>query len=95
MLIQIRGEDLERSERLIKVLFEKGDWPESALKHFNIDLEAMSLFIRHEVATLRQIYADIDPRHEAAIATLMLHLFLCGVAAGRHEGYSTDSGLNT
>jgi hypothetical protein len=89
--------ELERSERLIKVLFELpgATWPDSALKHMNIDPSAFSKYINHTVGTVRKLYPDIDPRHESAIATMMTHVFFVGCALGRGEGYSTDSGLNT
>lgn len=88
------AEQFERAEHLIKVLFEKGEWPTTALEHFGIDEVGMSKFIAHQVHTLRAMYKDIPPQHEAAIATMLTHLFFCGFAAGRNEGYSTDSGLN-
>lgn len=90
----ITGETLERSEHLIRVLFESGEWPTSALTHMSIEADGFAKFISHSVGRLREMYSDIDPRHEAAIATLMTHMFFVGVAAGRAEGYSTDSGLN-
>lgn len=86
---------MERAEHLIRILFEQGDWPRAALTYFRIEEPAMSKFIGHQVTTLRQMYSDIPPQHEAAIATMLTHLFFCGVAVGRAEGYSTDSGLNT
>lgn len=85
----------ERAERLIRVLFESGEWPTIALNHMNIDANGFSKFVAHQVGTLRAMYKDIDPRHEAAIATMFTHMLLTGVAAGRGDGYSEDSGLNT
>ena len=85
----------ERAERLILVLFEQGNWPDEALKHMGIDLPGFKKFIEHHVNTLRAMYGDIDPRHEAAIATMFAHMVLTGIAAGRQQGYSADSGLNT
>jgi hypothetical protein len=87
--------ELERAERLIKVLFETGEWPTHALEHFDIETEGFSKFIKHQVGTLRAMYSDIPPTHEAAIATMFTHLFLAGFSAGRGVGYSGDSGLNT
>lgn len=91
----INAETLERAETLIKVLFETGEWPTSALQRMSIDQEGFSAFMGHNVGRLREMYPDIDPRHEAAIATLLTHMFFVGVAAGRGSGYSEDSGLNT
>lgn len=91
----INGESIERAEHLIKILFEKGKWPDSALEHFDIEIEAFAQFNAFSVARVREMYPDIDPRHETAIATMFVHMFLVGVAIGRKEGYSTDSGLHT
>jgi hypothetical protein len=91
----ITAEAMERAEDLIRVLFESGEWPTMALRHFDISEEGLSNFMKHNVSRLRQMYPDIDPRHEAAIATLLTHMFFCGVACGAGTGYSTDSGLNT
>jgi hypothetical protein len=91
----ITAETLERGETLVKVLFETGEWPTSALDRLSIDREGFSAFMTHNVSRLRELYPDIDPRHEAAIATLLTHMFFVGVASGRGSGYSTDSGLNT
>lgn len=91
----ITAESLERSEHLIRVLFEMGEWPTSALTHMSIESDGFSKFVAHNVGRLREMYPDIDPRHESAIATMLTHMFFVGVAAGRAEGYSEDSGLNT
>lgn len=91
----IEAMHLERAEHLIKVLFETGEWPDAALERLQIDSLAFKNFVSHQVGTLRAMYKDIDARHEAAIATMLTHMFFCGVAAGSGEGYSTDSGLNT
>lgn len=85
---------LERAEKLVRVLFETGTWPRSACDHMGIDEGALAKYMAHHVGTLRALYKDIDPRHEAAIATMLSHVFFCGVAAGRGTGYSEDSGLN-
>lgn len=92
--VTVDGLSLERAERLIRVLFATGDWPRTALDTFGIEEQAFARFIKHQVTTLRLMYADIPPQHEAAIATMLTHLFFCGVASGRGEGYSGDSGLN-
>lgn len=86
--------DWERAEKLIRVLFESGEWPTSALNHLNIDESGFSKFVAHQVGTLRAMYKDIDPRHEAAIATMLTHMALTAMAAARGAGYSEDSGLN-
>jgi hypothetical protein len=91
----VNAESWERAERLIRVLFESGEWPTSALNHLNVDEDGFSKFVTHQVSTLRAMYPDIDPRHEAAIATMFTHMLLTGIAAGRGSGYSEDSGLNT
>lgn len=91
----VTAETIERAEHLIRVLFELGSWPDAALNHFKIDKDGFSKFCSHSVTRIRELYPDIDPRHEAAIATMMVHQTLVGVAIGRNEGYSTDSGLNT
>lgn len=88
------GENIERAEHLVRVLFESGTWPDNALEHFDIEMEGFKNFIEGGVMMLRKMYGDIDPRHEAAIATLMTHVFFTGFACGRIEGYSEDSGLN-
>lgn len=85
--------DWERAEKFIRVLFETGTWPEAALAHLSIDQAGFKKFIEHHVSTLRNLYSDIDPRHEAAIATMLTHVCFCGVAAGRGTGYSEDEGL--
>jgi hypothetical protein len=90
---QIDAVTMERSEKLIRVLFETGEWPKSATDHLNIDESGMSRFIAHQVQTMREMYKDIDPRHEAALATMLTHVYFCGVAAGRSLGYSEDEGL--
>jgi hypothetical protein len=90
---KIGGVELERAENLIRILFESGEWPRAATQHMGIDEAALSKYMAHHVGTLRAMYKDIDPRHEAAIATMLSHVFFCGVAAGRGTGYSTDEGL--
>lgn len=91
----ISSVEIERAEKLVCVLFESGEWPRSALAQFQIEEAALSNFIKTQVGTLRAMYEDIDPRHEAAIATIMTHVFFSGFAAARGVGYSADSGLNT
>lgn len=84
---------MERAEKLVRILFETGSWPRSACEHMGIDEAGLSKYMAHHVGTLRSMYKDIDPRHEAAIATMLSHVFFCGVAAGRGSGYSEDQGL--
>jgi hypothetical protein len=91
----ITAENFERAEQLISVLFETGAWPDAALNHFKIDSTGFANFNKFAVERIRKLYPDIDPRHEAAIATMMVHQTLVGIAVGRGTGYSTDSGLNT
>jgi biotin synthase-like enzyme len=90
---QITAERIERAEMLVRVYFSTGEWPHSALDALAVDHVGFKKFIDHNVETLRAMYRDIDPRHEAAIATMFTHLFLTGIAAGRQMGYSEDEGL--
>lgn len=90
----VSAEEISRGERFVCVLFESGEWPRSALDHFKIDEQGFSNFITNQVGTLRQLYHDIDPRHEAAIATMFTHVFLSGFAAARGQGYSADEGVS-
>lgn len=90
----IGGTELERAESLVRVLFESGEWPRAATDHMGIEEPALAKYMAHHVGTLRDMYKDIDPRHEAAIATMLSHVFFCGVAAGRGAGYSEDEGMN-
>jgi hypothetical protein len=91
----IDGEGIERAEKMIMALFSAGIWPDSALEYFEIDESAFSNFIKHSLGRIRELYPDIDPRHDAAIATMFTHQTLVGVAMGRAVGYSEDAGLNT
>jgi hypothetical protein len=86
---------IERAEKMIRVLFELGDWPGSALRHMSVDDKAFSAFIEHSMHRIRAMYPDIDPRHEAAIVTMLTHMLFVGIAIGRDQGYSEDSGLIT
>lgn len=89
----VGGADLERAEKMVCVLFETGTWPDSALEHWKIAPEGLKAFIGTQVGVLRDMYKDIDSRHEAAIATMFTHCFFTGFAAGRGQGYSADEGM--
>lgn len=81
----IMSADLERAERLLSQTYQiavGADAHQRLAYRAKIDPMAMGNFITHHKDTLfRKYLPDIDPRHEAAIMTMMVHMLCTGSVA--------------
>lgn len=89
----ITSADLERAERLLSQTYQiavGADAHQRLAYRAKIDPMAMGNFISHHKETLFGKYLpDIDPRHEAAIMTMMVHMLCTGAVSQRvSEGKS-------
>lgn len=85
--------DLERAERLLSQTYQiavGADVHQRLAYRAKIEPMAMGNFVSHHKETLfRKYLPDIDPRHEAAIMTMMTHMLCTGAVAQRvSEGKS-------
>jgi hypothetical protein len=83
----IRAEELERAEEALSRTYQlvAGQAAhERVLMRAGVDADAYSAFATHHKANLfKQYLSDIDPRHEPAIMTMLLHFFAVGAVAQR------------
>lgn len=89
----ITSADLERAERLLSQTYQiavGADAHNRLAYRAKIDPMAMGNFVSHHKETLfRRYLPDIDPRHEAAIMTMLVHFLCVGAVAQRvSEGKS-------
>lgn len=89
----IQAADLERAERLLSQTYQiaAGTSAHNRLAYrAKIDPIAMGHFAEHHKRNLFQQYLpDIDPRHEPAIMTMLIHFLCVGAVAQRvSEGKS-------
>ena len=83
----ISAEDLERAEQALARTYRlvAGQQAhERVLMRAGVDENAYERFARHHKTTLFKEYLpDIDPRHEPAIMTMLLHFFAIGAVSQR------------
>lgn len=89
----IQGGDIERAERLLSQAYQiavGADAHNRLAYRAKIDPDAMGRYVSHHRQTLFQKYLpDIDPRHEPAIVTMLVHMLCVGATAQRvSEGRS-------
>jgi hypothetical protein len=84
---RITGENLERAERLLSQTYEVavGARAQDRLAYrAKIEPDAMEAYVRHHKNILfRRYLPDIDPRHEQAIVTMLVHFLCVGAVAQR------------
>lgn len=90
---EIVAEHIERAERILSATYNLQVGPDAGTRVANrarINPLAMDTFIKHHSTMLFQKYLpDIDPRHEAAINTMLVHMLCVGAVAQRcSEGRS-------
>lgn len=91
--LEIDSEALERAEKILSATYNLQAGPDAGTRLANrarINHLAMDAFVQHHRNLLFQKYLpDIDPRHEAAIVTMMVHFLCVGAVAQRvSEGRS-------
>jgi hypothetical protein len=83
----ITAEDIERAENVLSVIYGE-DLPRQ-LEHLQVQGEAVDAVCVHCWQVIERAYADsfrnMDPRLQAAINTMLVHMFLVGLIAGRHS----------
>jgi hypothetical protein len=83
----VTGENLERAERLISQTYRIVVGPSAVDRvcmKARMDREAVDNFIRHHKDTFVKHYApDLDPRLDAALNTMFLHMLAVGATAQR------------
>jgi hypothetical protein len=89
----ITSGDLERAERLLSQTYQVAvgtDAHNRLAYRAKIDPMAMGNFIAHHKENLfRHYLPEIDPRHEPAIVTMLVHMLCTGAVAQRvSEGKS-------
>lgn len=89
----ITGENIERAEKLVAQTYRiavGASAVDRVCVKAGVDREAMDAFVNHHKSILVKKYMpDLDPRHDAALNTIMLHFFAVGATAQRvSEGRS-------
>jgi hypothetical protein len=90
---EIDSSALERAEKILSATYNLVVGPDAGTRlaaRARINPLAMDAFINHHRAILFKEYLpDIDPRHEAAINTMLVHMLCVGAVAQRvSEGRS-------
>jgi hypothetical protein len=83
----IRAEHLENAERALSrtyLVVPSQQAHERVLFRAGVEPEAYDSFARHHQTNLfKQYLPDIDPRHEPAIMTMLMHFFAIGAVSQR------------
>jgi hypothetical protein len=90
---EIQSEHLERAERHLSAAYNIGVGTDAISRvayRARINPEALEAFMRHHSSILyRKYLPDLDPRHEAAINTMLVHMICVGATSQRvSEGRS-------
>lgn len=83
----VTAEDIERAENLLSALY--GENLPRQLEHLQVDGGAVDAVCEHCWRVIKQAYPDLypsmDPRLVPGVNTMLIHLFLVGLLAGRHS----------
>lgn len=83
----IKAEDLEKAERILSRTYQiavGANASHRVMYRARLDEVATERFLAHHKTILFKRYVpDIDPRHEPAIMTMLLHMLCVGAVAQR------------